>query len=209
MPDNQVDPIAKKPDQQQHEIELLIKAQCGDYDAYDSLYAYLAPQLKRFVRRLIGDSHEVEDIVQDTLISLYSSMDRIQPPQNLRPYVYRVARNRCYDSLRKQGRYEQESLDEPAVNLRVSFTAHENNSTPEDATHWLLLYLEVQEAIDTLPEAQRQALILFSEADMSYAEIADVMEVSIGTIKSRLFHAKRYLKRILKPETLKAIEGKI
>lgn len=191
------------------EVKLLLQAKEGDYDAYESLHNRLENPIRRFVRRLIGDVAEVDDVVQDTLISLYTNMHRIDPPENLRPYVFRIARNRCYDTLRKQGRFNQESLDDDVVNMRVSFNAHQQTQKPEDVTHWLLLYLEVQEAIDLLPELQRQALILFSEESLSYAEIAEIMDVSLGTVKSRLFHAKRTLRRLLNPETLKAIEGQL
>lgn len=189
------------------EIQWLQQARCGDYDAYENLYRSLAPPLRRFVRRLIGESPEVDDVVQDTLIALYNHMDKIDPLEKLRPYVFRIARNRCYDTLRKQGRYDQVSLDDEPTRIRVSFKSQVNR--PEDLAHWMLLYLDVQEAMDSLPELQRQALILFSEEDMSYAEIAQVMEVSIGTVKSRLFHAKKALRRLLPPETLAAIYDEI
>ena len=193
-----------------NEAELLIQAQNGDYDAFEQLYTALEPGLARFVRRLIGDGQEAEDVVQDTLMSLYVNLGKIDQPEKLRPYVFRIARNRCYDILRHQGRFETVSIDaedDDPFTVRVSFElADERSTPPEEVTHWLLLHLEVREAIDQLPELQRQALILYAEESMSYAEIAEVMGVNIGTIKSRLFHAKQTLRRMLRPETLRAIE---
>lgn len=187
------------------EVELLKQAAAGDYDAFDELHLLLEPGIRRFVGRLIGYSSEVDDIVQDTFLSLYLNMHKIDPPENLRPYVFRIARNRCYDNLRRDGRYERVSLDEEPVHVRVSFEVADADPSPEDITHWLLLGLEVREAMDHLPEMQRQTLILYSEEEMSYAEIAEVMEVSIGTVKSRLFHAKKMLRRLVRPETLNAL----
>ena len=195
------------------EAELLKLAQDGDYDAFEALYTALEPGLARFVRRLIGDGYESEDVVQDTLTSLYVNLVKIDPPEKLRPYVFRIARNRCYDILRKQGRYEEVSIDadeDDSFNVRVSFQlADERVPMPEEVSHWLLLHLEVSDAIERLPELQRQALILYAEEELSYAEIADVMNVSIGTIKSRIFHAKQTLRRMLKPATLEAIEDEM
>jgi RNA polymerase sigma-70 factor, ECF subfamily len=190
------------------EQELLRQAQNGDYDAFEQLHGLLQGPITRFVRRLIGPGQEVEDVVQDTFIAFYTNMHRIQPVENLRPYIFRIARNNCYDILRRQGRYEHLSLDDEPVSVRVSFE-HSNRHQPstEDATHWLLLHLEVQEAMENLPELQRQALILYAEEDMSYAEIAEIMDVSVGTIKSRLFHAKKNLRRLVSPATLRAIKG--
>lgn len=195
------------------EAELLKQAQEGDYDAFEALYAALEPGLARFVRRLIGDGYESQDVVQDTLMSLYVNLTKIDPPEKLRPYVFRIARNRCYDILRRQGRFEEVSIDadeDDGMNVRVTFQlADERAQMPEEVSHWLLLHLEVREAIEQLPELQRQALILYAEEELSYAEIADVMNVSIGTIKSRIFHAKQTLRRLLRPETLEAIEDEI
>lgn len=191
-------------DDRQIEHDLLREARTGDFIAYEDLHARLEPAIGRFVRRLIGDTAEAEDAIQDTFISFYMNMDRIEPVENLRPYLFRIARNRCYDALRRQGRYEQVSLDDEPTSIRVSFALHEKNM-PEDTTHWLLLYMEVQQAMDQLPELQRQSLILYAEEEMSYAEVAEVMEVSIGTVKSRLYHAKAKLRGLLPIETLQAI----
>jgi RNA polymerase sigma-70 factor (ECF subfamily) len=190
------------------EHELLQLSQEGDEWAFEQLHAALAPGIGRFVRRLIGDGQEAEDVVQDTLLALYLNLNRIVPVEKLRPYVFRIARNRCYDILRRYGRYEEVSIDEDddPVRVRVSFEiADERAEAPEEVAHWMLLQLEVREAIDSLPELQRQTLILFADEGLTYAEIAEVMGVNIGTIKSRLFHAKRGLRARLKPATLEAI----
>ena len=191
------------------EYELLRLAQQGDDEAFEQLHASLAPGIGRFVRRMIGDGQEAEDIVQDTLLALYLNLNRIEPVEKLRPYVFRIARNRCYDLLRRGGRYEEVSMDadqDDDVRVRVSFEiADERATPPEEVAHWLLLQIEVRDAMDSLAELQRQTLMLFAEENMTYNEIAEVMGVSIGTIKSRLFHAKKNLRARLKPETLAVI----
>lgn len=188
---------------------LLALAQAGDHDAFAQLHDQLAPPLNRFVFRLLGDAQDAEDVVQDTLMTLYLHLNEIDPPEKLRPYVYRVARNRCYDRLRRSGRYEQVAMedDEQSVSVRVSFTQSAQDVLPDDAAHWLLLQLEVSEAIARLPELQRQTLTLYAEDEMTYAEISQIMNVSIGTVKSRLFNAKQSLRRMLPRSTVLAIEG--
>jgi RNA polymerase sigma-70 factor (ECF subfamily) len=187
------------------EHELLRAAQRGNVEAYEQLQTRLAPMLRRFVRRLVGMVSDEDDILQDVFIALYYKMQKIDPVENLRPYVFRMVRNRCYDQLRSQGRFEPISLDDDAETLWLSFTGQE--AQPEDLAHWLLLNLEVRAAIDRLPELQRQTLILYSEETLSYAEIAVVMDTNIGTVKSRLHHAKRTLAGLLKPETLKVLQS--
>lgn len=189
------------------EGELLLRAQAGDMDAFGDLQARLTPAIRRFVWRLVGDHDEQEDVIQDSLIALYLNLDRVQPIEKLRPYLFRIVRNRCYDLLRKRRRREQISLDDEPVELWASLEAAQDEQPPDEATHWLLLRAEVMTAVDRLPELQRQALILYAEENLSYAEIAEVMQTSLGTIKSRIFHAKQLLRRRLRPETVQHLES--
>lgn len=191
---------------EQCEITWLLAAQQGDDDAFEALQASLEPPIRRFVRRLTNSDYAEEDIIQDVFIALYFNLRKIDPPEKLRAYVFRIARNRCWDELRQRGRREIYSLDDEATSVWVSFTAAKETDKPDELTHWMLLLLEVQEAMDQLPEPQRQALILYSEMGLSYAEIAEVMGSSVGTIKSRIHHAKARLRRSLRPETLEALE---
>jgi RNA polymerase sigma-70 factor (ECF subfamily) len=185
------------------------QAQAGDMAAFETLHARLEPDLARFTRRLIGPGGESEDVTQETLVAFYLNLNRIAPVEMLRPYLFRIARNRCYDVLRRQGRYDEVSIeedDDDPVQVRITFDLAENAGTPpEEAASWLLLYMEVKEAMDNLPEMQRQAMILYAEEHMSYGEIAAIMGVSLGTVKSRLFHAKRNLRARLSDETLRLI----
>jgi len=187
------------------EADLLRAVQAGDINAYTDLYERLEPDVRRFVRRIIQHSEVEDDIVQDVFISFYRTIATIQP-ERLRPYIFRIARNRCYDDLRRVVRTEEISLDEEPVELYVSFTEAHRQPRPDDLTHWMLLELEVRDAMDRLPESQRQTLILFSEEGLAYAEIAEIMSVSVGTVKSRLFYAKKNLRGLLRPATLAVLE---
>jgi len=194
------------------EMTLLERVCAGDHDAFDDLYARLEPMVARFVRRLVGNVLEVDDIVQETFIGFYRHIREIDPPHMLRPYLFRIARNRAYDLLRRQGRYDQVSIDEDdddPVQVRIAFDLSQLNTSPEDAASWLLLYMEVRDAIERLPELGRQALILYAEEQLSYAEIAQVMNVSIGTVKSRMFHAKRRLRELLSDDALRLIREEL
>lgn len=189
-----------------HETELLLRAQNGDFEAFEALERALEPSVRRFVGRLVGSTDLEDDLVQIVFIAFYQHISRIDPPEYLRPYLYRMARNRCYDELRRQGRFRQVSLDEDAVEVHVSFVEADSVPSQEDAAYWLLLTLEVREAMERLPELQRQALILYAEEGFSYAEIATAMDTTVGTIKSRIHHAKKSLRRLLRPATLQALD---
>lgn len=192
----------------EQDAQLLAAAKAGDYDAFEALHQRLEPVVARFVRRLIGVGQEAEDIVQDTLLALYLNLPKLDPPEKLRPFLFRVARNRCTDLLRHQGRWEHLALedDESPLHLHIAYDMASDTVQPEDTAGWLMLYMEVKEAMDRLPEMQRQTLICYCEESLSYAEIAEVTDVSIGTVKSRLFHAKKNLRGLLSSRTLSAIE---
>lgn len=185
------------------EPDLLRQAQTGDMEAFAELQTRLDAPLRRFAWRLIGTHDALDDIVQDSLIALYLNLDRISPAEHLRAYVFRIVRNRCYDLLRRQGRYEITSLDGPPEESPFGYNdPPADDPPPDEATHWLLLQLEVQAAMDRLPEQQRQTLILYADEGLSYQEIAETMGCSIGTVKSRLFYAKQGLRKLLNPDTL-------
>jgi RNA polymerase sigma-70 factor (ECF subfamily) len=188
-------------------VELLLRACAGDRDAFDDLVVLLDAPVRRYVRRLVGWHDDEDDIVQGVFIALYQHMRRIDPPGYLRPYLFRMVRNRTYDMLRAQQRVAGNlSLDDEPVELQVSFTA-DDGGTHEDLAHWLLLHLEVREAMDQLPDVYREALYLYSEEEMTYAEIAAATRSQIGTVKSRIHHAKKRLRSLLRPATLLALDA--
>ncbi len=191
------------------ENDLLRALQEGDNDAFVLLMQRLESPLRRYVRRLIGDSDTEDDIVQDVFFSLYRKSDRIDARRGLRPYLFRMARNRCYDELRRQGRFQSVSLDEEPEGK--SFSLAETLPDPAEPTdelaHWLFIQLVVREAMEKLPENQRQALILYAEEQMSYAEIALATNTNPGTVRSRLSHARRTLRRLVPPWVLAALDS--
>lgn len=189
------------------ETVLLYAAQGGDYEAFGALQLILEPEVRRFVWRLVGDS-EADDVTQEVFVALFKNLEQIDPPAKLRPFVFRVARHRAYDALRRRGRYEPVTLDDEPLMEWISLVNAEVGR-PEEIAHWLLIHLEVQEAMNRLPELQRQTLILYAEEGLSYAEIADIMETTVGTVKSRLHYAKKTLRQLLRPETLKSLDEEL
>ena len=181
---------------------LLAGAQAGDLTAFAALCERLEAPARRFVRWLVGIVDDEDDILQDALLALYLNLPRLVPPEKLRPFVYRVLRNRCYDHLRARLRHRVETLDDAEESDQPAAP----EAPPDETAHWRLLAAEVQAAVDQLPELQRQTLILHSVEAMSYAEIAETMNTSLGTVKSRLFYAKKNLRGLLSPETLELLD---
>ncbi len=190
----------------QAEQELFLRARAGDRLAFDRLQTMLEAPIHRFVFRLIGRSESEADIVRNVLLALYMNLERIHSVESLRPFIFRIARNLCYNEMRRKGRFQTVSLDVESGEIGTLLAAvKDRRPSPEDRAQWTLLYAEIQRAIDRLPELQRQALILYCEEDLSYAQIAEVMAADVGTVKSRIYYARKNLERLLHPETLEAL----
>lgn len=188
------------------ELELVRWARTGERAAFDRLRGVLEAPVRRFVHRLIGPSAALEDIVQDAFVALYMNLERIDPIENLRPFLFRIVRNRCYDELRRNGRFQVLSLDRDGGEAgALSPLLIDQRPGPDEVTQRTLLYAQIQQAMERLPEVQRQALILFGEEEMSYAEIAVAMATDVGTVKSRIHYARKALARLLPPETREAL----
>ena len=187
------------------ENQLFEEAKATSREAFDRLQEILDASVRRFVRRLVGFSEAEDDIVQDAFLALYMNLERLESSEHLRPFLFRVIRNRCYDTLRRQGRFQSVSLDAASEDSAVSPFLTDRGKQPDEQLHWRLLYAEVQKAINRLPEIQRQAIILYCEENMTYAQIAEAMGTDIGTVKSRIFYSRKNLRNLLKPEILEAL----
>ena len=188
------------------EHELFQQARSGDRTAFDHLQEMLETQVRRFIRRLVGLSSSEDDIVQDAFLALYMNLERLDSSEHLCPFLFRVVRNLCYDELRRKGRFQFISLDEDLDNSDALLPfLTDRRRQPDEEVHWILLYSEVQKAMERLPEVQRQTLILYCEEDLTYQQIAEAMATDIGTVKSRVHYARKNLRKLLKPEILEAL----
>jgi RNA polymerase sigma-70 factor, ECF subfamily len=206
-PDNGPDTLRPIPsDAERIRTLLFCRARGGDHAAFDALQTHLLPAVRRFVRRLLGDPTAEEDIIREAFLALYLNLGRMDREGALLPFLYRVARNRSYDLLREKGRYDVVSLDDGGEEDRPWQESRPSPSPTPDATVLrLLAWAEVQTAMEHLPEKQRQALILFSQEDLSYVQIAEVMNLEISTVRATLFLARKNLLRRLRPDTLHAL----
>jgi len=150
----------------------------GDADSFDVFYRENAPRLKVFVRRVIGDPQATEDVVQEMFTQIWTRPNGFQPERGtLRAYLYGIAGKRAADWWRKQGPSDRKSEDQ------VSVCQSETVSM-------------VGDAFRRLPEEQRKLLWLREVEGRSYAELAVILEISVGTVKSRLFAAREALRGI-------------
>ena len=170
--------------------ELLRRAVGGDAGATEALVSRYQSAMQRFCQALLGNVHDAEDAVQDVM-SCVAAGDRL-PNERFRPWLYRVARNRCLADLRrrKDGRVGAGSA------VRDSRWA-----SPRTGPRTALLrnewYDRLRGLVETMPEHHREVLILRYFEDLDRGEIAEILELSESVVKSRLFEARRKLREHL------------
>ncbi len=138
-------------------------------------------RLLSFCRHLLGSREDAEDVLQDVLTASYNAMLADDRPINVRPWLYRIARNRCLNHLRKASAIGVDSMD-------IHFCDH--GASTADKVHEREEFRQLLGDIQSLPESQRTALVLREMDALSYEQIAEAMETTIPSVKSLLVRAR-------------------
>lgn len=186
---------------------LMLRIQSGDADAFEELVDRYQGPLIGFFHRNTGDTQLAEDLTQETLLRVYNQAWDYLPRGRFRGWLYRVARNLLVDTTRRQSRDALvrafKGRDDEAED-RMARLVGEVLSPEERANHRELVRL-VDEALNRIPESQRMTFTLHHYAGLSLPEVAEVMETSTATCKSRLRLTREKLQqmlqgRIVRPE---------
>jgi RNA polymerase sigma factor (sigma-70 family) len=174
-------------DSDRKEDELLaIRCQLGEPDAFDALIARWHEPLWRYLRRLTGDEDAAADAVQDAWLRILRGMPRLRECARVRAWIFGIARRVVMDRLR-------ERYAEP----RLVSTEDVDLPTDEQSNDLQAELLLLQEELSRLPLPEREVLVLFYLEELTLNEIADVMDIPAGTVKSRLFRARKALREQL------------
>jgi RNA polymerase sigma-70 factor, ECF subfamily len=172
-----------------------------DGDAFGQLVSKWQGPIQRLCVRMIGDAHRGEDLAQEAFIKLYSKRADYKPAARFSTYLWRVAVNLCYDELRRVKRRPETSLelqsnggDEPFSFLDTHFAVETTpGSSMEDREQADLVRLALQK----VPEHYRSVVVLRHFEDLKFREIAEVLDIPEGTVKSRMAEGLQQLSEIL------------
>jgi RNA polymerase sigma-70 factor, ECF subfamily len=174
--------------------ELWEQIRQGDAQAFDEFYRQHAARLEIFLRHVVGDRQAAEDIMQETFAHIWSRPNGFHPERGaLRAYLFGIARKRAAEWWRKQSPHHTEAND-TETKSDVIISCSENMPAMEDAFR-------------RLPEEQRSLLWLREVEGQSYAELAETLEVPVGTVRSRLFAAREALRKIWRSPRPQLKEG--
>ncbi len=185
-----------------NEAVLIQLASQGDNGAFEALVETYEKSMFNLAFRLVPDREDAMDIVQEVFLKAYQALPKFRGDSRFSTWIYRVCMNASLDHLRRKQRAQIFSLDEPLV-LGESLVAREirdGGDSIEDLVETRTLGDSIMEVLRDLEPVHRTVIVLSDVRGFSYQEIADIMGVSIGTVKSRLHRARNMVRRLLPPE---------
>jgi RNA polymerase sigma factor (sigma-70 family) len=165
----------------QGDEKLIAMARSGNPGAFETIVDRYQGRLLGFCRQMLGSTEDAEDVLQEVFVNAYRAMLADEREINLRPWLYRIARNRCLNHLRKPSADAQESMD-MVPEVDAASTAEKVHNREE--------FRQILSDVNKLPETQRSALLLREMDALSYEEIADAMETTVPSVKSLLVRAR-------------------
>lgn len=162
-----------------------------DEDAFTKLIDEYGQQVYNIALFTVQDEMYAEDITQEVFIKIYRKIGDYRGDAKLSTWIYRITKNTCFNHLKREKKYRE--MDE----ISTHFSDY---TTPETEFLQNEKYIQVRNAVGTLPEDQRMAISLYYFHNRSYIEIADIMNIPLNTLKSHIHRAKQTLKNILKVE---------
>jgi RNA polymerase sigma-70 factor, ECF subfamily len=184
------------------DAQLMLQVKNGDLAAFETLVEKFKQPVINLISRTLGDQTEAEDLAQNVFIQVYRSAPRYLDTARFSTWLFTIVRNLCLNEIRRRSRHPVKSLDETPPDGDESPSRQFEDTHARDATDHLLvneLVNKVEEALSELPEKQRTAILLFREKDMSYEEIALVLNCSLSATKSLMHRGRETLKQRLKP----------
>ena len=175
-------------DRADRDIELIDQYLKGDVDAFNELVAAHEDRVFAICLRMLRNREEALDATQDTFLTVFRKADRFKAQAAFSTWLYRVTVNTCYDHLRREKRKRADQLPDSYDPVDVQAT---------DPFSAVEVRRDIEEALAALSVEFRSAVVLVDLQGMSLEQASDTLEVPIGTIKSRLFRARRELAQSL------------
>lgn len=166
----------------------VLRAQSGDREALDELLKSVQESLYRYVLRLVGERAMAEDILQEVFINIYRKLRWLREPELFRPWAYRIASREAFKQLKRERRWTEQIRDESV--LAAIPAQPPIDSAPE-------LLAQLPQFVARVPPASRAVLVLHYFHDMPLTEIAVVLDIALGTVKSRLAYGLANLRRAI------------
>lgn len=174
------------------ERNLIVRARNGDGEAFSVLTRLYIRRVYRAAYAVIRNHSDAEDIAQETFVRAYQSIARFDEERPLFPWLYRIARNLCLNRIQRVSKREVDMPDDDYFPDRAAGPEAELIAASQRE--------QVRAAVAALPEQHSTIIELCHFQECSYREIADILDIPMGTVMSRLYHARRKLRELLDGE---------
>ena len=175
--------------------QLLALFRQGRRETFAVLVRRYEGELYGYLRRYLGDSDLAEDVFQNTFLQVFTKIDQYEAGRPVRPWLYTIATHQAIDALRRQGRHQAVSLDQEREELagadvpQLLGLLESREAGPVEQLHAEERRLLVRASVDRLPDFLRQVVVLAYYQGLKYKDVAEIMEIPVGTVKSRLHAA--------------------
>jgi RNA polymerase sigma-70 factor (ECF subfamily) len=182
--------------------ELLDRFRRGVSEAFGILLRRYQRELYGYLRRYLGDDTLAEDVFQNTFLQVYLKSGQFEAGRAVRPWLYAIATNQAIDALRRQGRHQAVSLEQAreagadGESATLSQALQSHKPGPLELASDAETREQVRARVDRLPDNLRHVLILAYYQGLKYREIADIIGIPVGTVKSRLHAALAKLQEV-------------
>ncbi|UCF63064.1 MAG: sigma-70 family RNA polymerase sigma factor [bacterium] len=177
--------------------QLIAKFQLGDLQAYDILVRRYKDQLLNFVYRFVGNRTDAEDIVQETFLRVYKNKHMYKEIAKFSTWVYTIAGNLAKTELRRRKRHKIFSVSN-FVNEEKDYDIPDQDHSPEKKVDSAIQEGIIQKAIEKLPAKFKEVIILRDIQGFAYEEISQILNIPLGTVKSRVNRGRLKLQEDLK-----------
>ena len=178
------------------DYELIDDSISGDEDAFGILMGRYENSLYGLIFKMVRNHEETQDLVQEAFIKSYNALESFNKQYSFSTWLFKIASNNCIDHLRKR-RLKTTSIDAPIRTDEGSISQDipDNSYSPERDSLRNEMFDSVNSIIDELPEKYKKVINLRHKEDKSYEEIAQALDIPIGTVKARIFRAREILKK--------------
>ena len=181
----------------EEDLALMAKAARGDENAFAKIVAKHQHAVLGTVAKMTNQSSDTEDIAQQVFIRLWKSAERYQPTAKFTTFLFTITRNLVFNATRKKSGKNEYSFDALEGKWRQSIEDKSSDSRPDKLIEQTELRQIIDQAISSLPEKQRLAVVLRRYEKMPYEEIAETLGISVPAVKSQLFRARTALRESL------------
>ena len=178
----------------EQELAVIRRVQRGDTDAFEALVAAYEKNVFNVALQMTGNREDAQDMTQEAFLKAYSSLSSFRGDSKFSSWLYRIVSNVCLDFKRRQGRRPSSSLtmeDDEGENIQLDIA--DESQSPEALLERKMTREAVRAGLQQLPDEQRQILLLREIQGLSYEEIGEAMGLEAGTVKSRIFRARKKL----------------